>query len=242
MSLARRLISAGLPAPSQTTTSYSVAEPGQRLQRDRLEVLLQVRVRERVDVRQRPALHHDLAAAVAARLEQDGVHVGRRLDAAGGGLGGLRPADLGAVGGDVGVERHVLRLERRDPHALAGQPPADPGGDDALARRRRWSRRPAARPSSPRLASDRQGRRRPGHAPWPASPPGEMSAFVGRGAVAQLGAVFQAAAVVVDAAQSHVEGSGRKRPRTDRNWDWGGGSRTERSLGEWAGSDRNTAR
>ena len=36
-------------------------------------------------------------------------------DARGLGLRGLGPADLAAVGGDGGVERHVLRLERRHP-------------------------------------------------------------------------------------------------------------------------------
>ena len=63
---------------------------------------------------------------VAARLEQHRVHRARsgstpaRLR-----LHRLGPADLGAVGGDDRVVRHVLRLERRDLHALAGQPAAD---------------------------------------------------------------------------------------------------------------------
>ena len=63
------------------------------------------------------ALHHDLRADLALRLQQDRVHVHRRRHAAGARLQRLGAADLAAVGGDGGVVRHVLRLERPHPQA-----------------------------------------------------------------------------------------------------------------------------
>ena len=56
-------------------------------------------------------------------------------DAGGGCLHGLRPADLGPVGANGGVVRHVLRLERRDPHPPAGEDPAERRRQQALAHR-----------------------------------------------------------------------------------------------------------
>ena len=46
----------------------------------------------------------------------------------------LRPAHLAAVGRHVGVQGHVLGLERRDPQPPAGQQTADGGGEQAFAR------------------------------------------------------------------------------------------------------------
>jgi hypothetical protein len=66
-----------------------------------------------------PALHHHLGADLALRLQQDRVHVHGGRHPGGAGLERLRPADLAAVGGDGGVVRHVLRLERPDPQAPA---------------------------------------------------------------------------------------------------------------------------
>ena len=54
------------------------------------------------------AAHDDLRALVGLRLQQDRIHVDRGLDTGGGRLHGLRPADLAAVRGHGGVERHVL--------------------------------------------------------------------------------------------------------------------------------------
>ena len=42
-------------------------------------------------------------------------------------------ADLGTVGGDEGVEGHVLGLEGRDPDSLPRQPAAQPSGEHALS-------------------------------------------------------------------------------------------------------------
>ena len=57
---------------------------------------------------------------VARRLDQDRVHRRLGLEPGGRRLHGLGPADLGAVGRHDRVQRHVLRLERRDAHALHG--------------------------------------------------------------------------------------------------------------------------
>jgi hypothetical protein len=91
-------------------------------------------VLDRVDFSNRAAEHHHLAAPVAAWLEQHRVHPRLGLDARRGGLHHLGPADLRAVAGDERVQRHVLRLERGDPHPLPGQPAAQAGSDHALAR------------------------------------------------------------------------------------------------------------
>jgi hypothetical protein len=71
---------------------------------------------------------------VTAWLEQHRVHPRVRLDARRRCLHGLGPADLRAIGGDEGVEGHVLGLERGDANALPGQPAAQPGHDHALPR------------------------------------------------------------------------------------------------------------
>ena len=111
-----------------------VPQPVQAVQRDLAQPRRVRAVAHRVGLGLGVAEHHDLAAPVAARLEQHRVHVGDRLDARRGGLHGLRAADLGAVHRDERVQRHVLRLERRHLHALPGQPPAQPGHQHALAR------------------------------------------------------------------------------------------------------------
>ena len=80
-----------------------------------------------------PALHDDLRADLALRLQKHRVHVDGRGDAAGAGLERLRPADLAPVRGDRGVVRHVLRLERPDREPAAGENAAEPGDDQRLA-------------------------------------------------------------------------------------------------------------
>ena len=84
------------------------------------------------------ALHDDLAADVALRLQQHRVHVDRGRGPAGDGLQPLRAADLAAAGlarnvGDGGVVRHVLRLERADGHAAVLRGAAEAGDKHGLA-------------------------------------------------------------------------------------------------------------
>ena len=111
-----------------------VPQPGQAVERDLAQPRRVGAVADRVGFGLGVAEYDDLAAPVTARLEQDRVHVGGRLDARRGRLHRLSPADFGPVQGHERVQRHVLRLERRHLHALPGQPPAQPGDQHALAR------------------------------------------------------------------------------------------------------------
>jgi hypothetical protein len=81
----------------------------------------------------RPPEQHQLRARLRLRLEQDRVHVHRRLDARGGGLHRCGAANLKAIRRDGGVERHVLGLERRDAVALLIEDAAERGHEQALA-------------------------------------------------------------------------------------------------------------
>jgi FhuF 2Fe-2S C-terminal domain len=109
---------------------------GDRCFQRRLEVLVVQRAR----VGERLAEQHDLAAGVAAGLEQHRVHRGLRLHPGGGGLHRLGAADLRAVGGDGRVQRHVLGLERRDLDPASSQPPAQASRQHALPGIRRRPR------------------------------------------------------------------------------------------------------
>jgi hypothetical protein len=105
----------------------AAAQAGEALRDGLLEHRLEVLVIQRARLGHRLAEQHDLAAGLAAGLEQHRVHRGFWLHPGGSGLHRLGAADLRAVGGDGGVQRHVLRLERRHLHAAAGQPAAQPG-------------------------------------------------------------------------------------------------------------------
>ena len=118
MSVARRLISAGLPAPSQITTSYSRRSCARLSAARSSSRAACCRYSTASTSPSGLPEHHHLAAPVAAGLEQHRVHPRVGLDARRRGLHGLGPADLGAVGGDERVQRHVLRLERGDAHPL----------------------------------------------------------------------------------------------------------------------------
>ena len=84
----------------------------------------------------RAAQHDHLRPRVALRLEQDRVHVDVVGDAGRLGLHRLGPPDLAALRRDEGVERHVLRLERRDAQPLLAKQPAERRDEQALAHRR----------------------------------------------------------------------------------------------------------
>jgi hypothetical protein len=72
-----------------------------------------------------PAVDHDLRADVGRRLDEDRVHVDRRRDATGFRLHRLRAADLEAFRRRGGIERHVLRLERRHAQPAIRENPAE---------------------------------------------------------------------------------------------------------------------
>ncbi len=54
----------------------------------------------------------DLAAHIGIRFEEHRVHTNVRFNPAGLGLDDLGPTHLASVSGDVGIQRHVLGLER----------------------------------------------------------------------------------------------------------------------------------
>ena len=80
---------------------------------------LQSLILARLGVADDLALHHDLRADIALGLQQHRVHVHAERHARGARLQRLGAADLAAVGGDRGVVRHVLRLERAHTKAAA---------------------------------------------------------------------------------------------------------------------------
>jgi hypothetical protein len=137
MSCSARLISAGLPAPSTTTTSWAARSRSSAPVDHRPELGLAGVVGARVGGAPRAAEHDHLRRAVALRLEQHRVHVDGRGHAGGHGLRGLRAADLAAVVGDGGVVRHVLRLERRHAQPRAREDAAERGDEGRLAGVRR---------------------------------------------------------------------------------------------------------
>ena len=131
-SVARRLISAGDPAPSQITTSNSArSDSSSAVTTARLVAVFDVV--DRAHGAGHVAANHQLRGAVAARLEQDRVEPDAGFQPARPRLHRLGSADLAAVDGDHRVVGHVLRLERRHPNSLAGQQPAQPGDDHRLA-------------------------------------------------------------------------------------------------------------
>ena len=92
----------------------------------------------------------ELRAGIGLRLEQHRVHVHGGRRAAREGLQRLRAADLAAIGGDRGVVRHVLRLERPHAQAAIREQPAQAGDQHGLAHVRaaalHHQRRPCASP------------------------------------------------------------------------------------------------
>src|SRR6185295_10501903 len=99
----------------------------------RQERRLVLLVLARGHVLHRAAQDHDLGGAVGGRLEEDGVHVDAGLEAAGSRLHGGGAADLAAVPADIGVVRHVLRLEGGDAEAVLLEDAAEGGDEGGLA-------------------------------------------------------------------------------------------------------------
>jgi len=78
-----------------------------------------------------------LTASIALGLQQDGVHVDRRLEATSLGLNRLRPPYFPSIDTDRRIVRHVLRLERSDPNAGVRKESAQTSDYYALADVRR---------------------------------------------------------------------------------------------------------
>ena len=110
-----------------------VLQPGETVQHMRHQRRLDRLVFGRARRAEHFALHDDLRAGLALRLEQHRVHVDAGRHPRGARLQRLRPADLAAVGGHRRVVRHVLRLERPHVEAAIGEGARQPGHDQRLA-------------------------------------------------------------------------------------------------------------
>ena len=80
------------------------------------------------------AVDDDLAAYIAAGLEQNGVHPDVRLDARRLGLHHLGAAHFQPVAGDKAVQGHVLALERGHPVPVLRKNAAERRAEQAFAR------------------------------------------------------------------------------------------------------------
>ena len=96
-------------------------QPREAFEHRRHELRLHLLVGGRLGGAVDAALHHDLRADLALRLEQHRVHVHARRDPRGARLQRLGAADLAAIRRDRGIVRHVLRLERPHPQAAIGE-------------------------------------------------------------------------------------------------------------------------
>ena len=132
MSCSRRLISAGLPAPSMTIRSWRRRSAIEALGHHGPDRLPHARVVAELGRPPHGAAHDHLGRAVGLRLEEHRIHVHAGHHAGGFGLGDLGAPDLTPFC-RAGVERHVLGLERRHADAGPGEEAAQRSGQDALA-------------------------------------------------------------------------------------------------------------
>ena len=101
-----------------------------------------------------------LAAHIAARLEQDGVHPHIRFGPGGLGLYHLGPAHLQALPGDIAVQGHILALERGAAQPVLPENAAQGGAQQAFARPGHGAlHHDAARPPHPSTSSSAASRR-----------------------------------------------------------------------------------
>ncbi len=131
---ARRLTSAGQPAPSTSTRSASADRSAIALQHLRQQLRLQ-----RVDSPRALALPHTAPCTMTwapislCGFSSTGFMCTDWRHAAGARLQRLGAADLAAIGRHRGVVRHVLRLERPHLQALPREGAAEPGDHQRLA-------------------------------------------------------------------------------------------------------------
>ena len=82
------------------------------------------------------AVNDDLASRIVRGLQQYGVHRDFRRYAGRFGLHDLGAPHFGTIGGDRRVQRHVLRLERRNAQPVLGEDAAQARCEQALPRSR----------------------------------------------------------------------------------------------------------
>ena len=95
---------------------------------------LSAKVAVGVAVAYRHSIEHHLRRVVRLRLEKYGVHVNVTRNHGGFGLCGLCPSYLQSFWRGIGVESHVLRLERGRMKAVLSEYAAERGSDDAFSR------------------------------------------------------------------------------------------------------------
>src|SRR5262245_20501676 len=123
----------GTPRALDDDQFVGLPESSEALLDDGQERRVHLSVRFEIDRRERPTADHDLRAMIRLRLQQNRVHVDGWLDAGRFGLSSLGAPDLAAVDGYTRIQRHVLRLERRNPIACAREPPTQGRREYALA-------------------------------------------------------------------------------------------------------------
>ncbi len=158
-------------APRALDDDHVVRRPQARqaLGHDRRQLRLTRAVLAEAHAGDGPTADDELRAVVRLGLQEDRVHLHRRLDARGLRLRGLSPADLAAVGGDRGVERHVLRLERRHPETGAREDATEGRREQALAHARRRALQHQARRLAQWSKRTLTPARSPQSGPWPTS-------------------------------------------------------------------------
>ena len=112
-------------------------ETGMRVEHRRHQFGLVRVVGHRVHVVDGAAVDDHLRTLVAGRLEQDRVHRHRWFQPAGLRLHRLRATNLATLGGDRGIERHILRLERHHAPTVTRKNAADCGHQNTFAGVRR---------------------------------------------------------------------------------------------------------
>ena len=138
MSWSSRLISAGLPAPSQSTTSKRARRSASASSTTRQQLgLVRRGTRPRSSWRWAgPSRRPGSCARPSASAGSGSSPTSGSTPAASACIACARPISW-PDGVTDRVERHVLRLERRDAHAAAGEDAAQRGDDGRLARVRR---------------------------------------------------------------------------------------------------------
>ena len=134
MSLSRRLIFRGAARAFDQHDIGLAAKPRETVEHERQQIRFHLLIGGGLGAaRINPALHHDLRADFALRLEQHRIHVHARRHAGGARLQRLRAADLAAVRRHRRVVRHVLRLERPHLETAQRQRAREAGDDQRLA-------------------------------------------------------------------------------------------------------------
>lgn len=129
----------GTPGALNEQQVSVLAEPRQRFGDHGPQRLAPLEVVASRESRRGYSADNDLAAAAMLGFEENRVHVHAWGSSGGARLESLRAADFAAVRGDGGIVGHILRLEGRHAYPAPCIQPAEAGGQETLAHRRRDS-------------------------------------------------------------------------------------------------------